>query len=299
MSSAVIEIFVTQLATPVGLTEALPGLDAGAMHTSWVWDTLVAVQALPAILAPAVTGNFARSMLGTAALSANSFVTLRAHPAFHARFVAILVTGVVSKEVISGPAKLIAAKAIVVVITGHTDLVLEMGHTCVLLQCLPLPAGVNHARVRRLFNDAVRLHSVVTGIPRLHQQSIGPRPGETERQDDAIAVVAAAGLEVEAVASNDRRGPRAEAAGPPGRDSGLILLEAHFEVRVTLIAGALAVPGVPGAAAAVTVLQLPVRVLHGQDLQFELTRGSAYLSSQGAEQGEEEAQGAPGPAARP
>lgn len=103
------------------------------------------------------------------------------------------------------------------------------------------------------------------------------RPGETERQHDAVAFVAATGLEVEVVAPDDRRGPRAEAAGPPGRNAPLVLLEAHFEVRVTLVAGALAVPWVPGAAAAVPVLQLPIHVLHGQDLQLELTGGPAHL----------------------
>lgn len=143
------------------------------------------------------------------------------------------------------------------------------------------------------------MNSVIAGIPRLHEQSVGPRPGETERQHDAVAFVAATGLEVEVVAPDDRRGPRAEAAGPPGRNAPLVLLEAHFEVRVTLVAGALAVPWVPGAAAAVPVLQLPIHVLHGQDLQLELTGGPAHLGSQGAEQGEQEAQGAPGPAARP
>jgi hypothetical protein len=86
----------------------------------------------------------------------HTFVTLGTHPAFHASFVAILVTGIVSKEVVSGPTKLIAAKAIVVVITGHTDLILKVGNPCVLLQCLPLPAGVYHARVRGLFNNTVR-----------------------------------------------------------------------------------------------------------------------------------------------
>lgn len=84
-------------------------------------------------------------------------VTFGAHPAFHASFVAILVTGVVSKEVISGSAELIAAKAIVIVITGHADLILKVGNPCILFQCLPLPAGVYHARVRSLFNNAVRL----------------------------------------------------------------------------------------------------------------------------------------------
>lgn len=145
MSPAVVEIFVAELATPVGLTEALPGLVTGAMDAPWVWDAFVTVQALPAVLAPAVTWEFARPMLGTTALSANSFVTFRAHPAFHTSFVAILVTGIVSKEVISGSAELVAAKAIVIVITGHTDLVLKVGNPCVLLQCLPLPAGVYHA----------------------------------------------------------------------------------------------------------------------------------------------------------
>lgn len=95
--------------------------------------------------------------------------------------------------------------------------------------------------------------------------SVTHRPGETERQNNTVAFIAATGLEVEGVTSDDRSGPRAEAAGPPGRDAGLVLLEAYFEVRVTLVAGALAVPRVPGAAAAVPVLQLPVHVLHGQD----------------------------------
>lgn len=299
MGPTVIEIFVTELAAPVGLTEALPGLIAGAVDTSRVWDALVTVQALPAILAPAVSWEFARPVLGATALPANSSVTLGAHPAFHARFVAVLVAGIVAEEVVSGPAELVAAEAIVVVVTGHTDLVLKVGHPRVLLQRLPLAAGVDHARVGSLLNNAVRLNSVVTGIPCLHKQRVGPRPGETERQHDAVAVVAAAGFEVEGVAPDDRRGPRAEAAGAPGRDAGLVLLEAHFEVRVTLVAGALAVPRVAGTSATVPVLQLPVHVLHGQDLQLELTRGAAHLGSQGTEQGEQEAQGAPGPAARP
>lgn len=169
VSPTVIEIFVTELSAPVGLTEALPGLATGAVDAARVRDTLVTVQALPAILAPAVTWEFARPMLGTTALSANSSVTFGAHPAFHASFVAILVAGIMSKEVVSGSAELIAAEAVVIVIAGHADLILKVGNPSVLLQGLPLPAGVDHARVRRLFNNAVRLLSVVAGIPRLHK----------------------------------------------------------------------------------------------------------------------------------
>lgn len=52
--------------------------------------------------------------------------------------------------------------------------------------------------------------------------------------------------------------------------------------------GALAVPRVPDAAAAVPVLQLPVHVLHGQDLQFKLAGGPAHLP---AREGGRSAQG--------
>lgn len=44
--------FVTELSAPVGLTEALPGLVAGAVDAPRVRDAFVTVQALPAILAP-------------------------------------------------------------------------------------------------------------------------------------------------------------------------------------------------------------------------------------------------------
>lgn len=207
-----------------------------------------------------------------------------------------------SKEVISWPAELVASKAIVVLITDHTNLILKVSYPCILLQRLPLAARVDHTRVRSLFNNVVKLVSVIAEIPCLHQQSVGPRPGEAERQHDAVALVAAAAtaLEVEGVAPEDGRGARAEAAGAPGRDAGLVLLEAHFEVRVALVAGALALRRAPrAAAAAVAVLQLPVGVVHGQDLQLELARGPTHLGSQSPEKSEQEAQGAPGPAARP
>lgn len=133
MSPAVIEIFIAELSAPVGLTEALPRLVAGAVDAPRVRDAFVTVQALPAILAPAVTWEFARPVLGTTALSANRSVTFGAHPAFHASFVAILVTSIMPKEVISGSAELIAAETIVIVIAGDADLILKVGHPRVLL----------------------------------------------------------------------------------------------------------------------------------------------------------------------
>lgn len=74
-----------------------------------------------------------RELVNPSGTCPHTFVTLGTHPAFHAGFVAILVTGIVSKEVISGSAELIAAKAIVMFIAGHADLILKVGNPCVLL----------------------------------------------------------------------------------------------------------------------------------------------------------------------
>lgn len=61
----------------------------------------------------------------------------------------------VGEEVVSGPAELVAAEAVVVLGAGHADLVLEVRDPRVVLERLPLPAGVDHARVRGLLDNAV------------------------------------------------------------------------------------------------------------------------------------------------
>lgn len=65
-------------------------------------------------------------------------------PAFQARLVSIVVTLVVAEEVVSWPAELVAAKAIVVLITAEADLKIKLSHASVVLQTLPLSAGVDH-----------------------------------------------------------------------------------------------------------------------------------------------------------
>lgn len=44
--------FVAEQAAPIGLTVALPGLHAAAVHTARVWDTLITEPPLPAVAAP-------------------------------------------------------------------------------------------------------------------------------------------------------------------------------------------------------------------------------------------------------
>lgn len=58
-----------------------------------------------------------------------------------------MVTLKVAKEVIAGAAELVAAEAVVVLVTAEADLEVELGHDAVVLQALPLAAGVDHSRV--------------------------------------------------------------------------------------------------------------------------------------------------------
>lgn len=56
---------------------------------------------------------------------------VRARPSFQAGLVAILVTGVMSKKLVTWPAELVAAETVVVFLTGYPDLILELGHRAI------------------------------------------------------------------------------------------------------------------------------------------------------------------------
>lgn len=59
-------------------------------------------------------------------------IAVRTCPAFQAGLVAILVTGVMSKELVTWPAELVASKAVVVFVAGYPDLVLKLGDRAVM-----------------------------------------------------------------------------------------------------------------------------------------------------------------------
>lgn len=56
---------------------------------------------------------------------------LGASPAVQTRLVAVVVTVIVSKEIVSRPAEFVAAEVVVVIVAGDADLVLELGHAAV------------------------------------------------------------------------------------------------------------------------------------------------------------------------
>lgn len=102
-----------------------------------------------------------------------TFFALLAHPAIHAGLVAVLVTGVVTEEVIAGPAELVAGRAVVVLITTHPDLQLQMCHVAAEVQALPAVLRVDHAGVRHPFNQQLLFGS--STVSQRHRLPVGPR----------------------------------------------------------------------------------------------------------------------------
>lgn len=79
---------------------------------------------------------------------------------------------------------------------------------------------------------------------------------------------------------NSRRSRAVDAVAGVG-DLHLVLLQAHVEVSVALVAGAAQVFGVPGAVAALPVRQLAVDIFHGDHLQLEIAGGPGHLETTG------------------
>lgn len=149
-----VQVFVTQLSSIVGITETLPGFHTAAMNTAWMRNTLITELTLPPIQTLALSRKFTGPMFCTATLSADSSAALWTRPALQARLVSIVITLIVAKEVVPWSAELVAAKAIVVLVTAEADLELELSHRAVVIQSLPLPAGVDHPRVDGFLDHA-------------------------------------------------------------------------------------------------------------------------------------------------
>lgn len=151
------------------------------MYTARVRDALITVCTLPAVQTLAATWLLTRSMFGAATLFADRSIAVRTRPSFQAGLVAILVTGVMSKELVTWPAELVAAKAVVVFIAGDPDLVLKLSDGAVVGPSLPLSIWVDHARVVRFLNELSTFGGgLVIEVQGLHYQRVGPRPRKTE-----------------------------------------------------------------------------------------------------------------------
>lgn len=136
VAATVVQVFVTEQATPVGLTVTVPGLHTAAMHAARVGDTFITELALPAIAAPALPRHSASPVEQITSLFTHGIFALLAHPAIHAGLVAVLVTGVVAEEVVPGPAELVAGGTVVVLVAAHSDLQLQVCHVAAEVQAL-------------------------------------------------------------------------------------------------------------------------------------------------------------------
>lgn len=125
---------------------------------------------------------------------------------------------------------------------------------------------------------------MLSSAKKVHRNALGAligvrdhthRPGELERDQylarfvDFIRVVLRA-LKRKHISTENLCRSFSERAGAGGDDLHLVLLQADFEVSVALVSRAAQVLGVPGAVAALSVRQLAVYILHGDQLQLEI-----------------------------
>lgn len=145
-------------------------------------------------------------MFSAAALPAYSCVAVRTRPALQTGLVAVVVTGVVAKELVPWSAELVAAEAVVVLVTADPDLVLELADGAVVSEFLPVGAGIDHPRVGGLFNDlGIRTTGLIVEVQGFHYQSVGPRPGETEPQNYPGSFIPCSALQRKCIPSQDGR----------------------------------------------------------------------------------------------
>lgn len=64
-----------------------------------------------------------------------------------------MVALVVAEEVVPWAAELVAAEAVVVLVAAEADLEVKLSHGAIVLQALPLAAGVDHPRVDGLLDQ--------------------------------------------------------------------------------------------------------------------------------------------------
>lgn len=215
-----VQVFITELSSPVSVTQALPGLHTGPVHTARVRNTLITELPLPAVQTLAVSRHLTGPMLSTAALPTHRSVALWTGPALHAGLVSVVVAVVVAEEVVSGPAELVAADSVVVLVAAHANLVRELSDGAVMPQNLPVTVRVNHARLNRLLNQLTTRTAgagVIVEVHGLQDQCVRPRPGEAEGQHDASTALANQNLSRHCVPPQHRRGSTAEAARPSHR----------------------------------------------------------------------------------
>ena len=86
-----------------------------------------------------------------------------------------MVALIVSEEVVSRAAELVAAEAVVMFVAAESDLEVELSHGAVVLQALPLPARVDHPGVDGFLNhrpaDACR-HNGLSQSDRQHSRDL-------------------------------------------------------------------------------------------------------------------------------
>lgn len=160
----VVQVLIAKEPAPAFLAMASPGLVAGSMLATRIPDTVGAECSGPTIPALAFTGTVTVSVVIVTARQAHSFGAIVSFfvvgiflPTWQANFVAITITSVMTKLVISGSAQRVTIFAIVVGRARHSVLVFQ---SCV--SFLVNSVGPGASGIQRLLSFHTTNQSIAT-----------------------------------------------------------------------------------------------------------------------------------------
>lgn len=156
VGATVVQILITEYATPIRFTDALPRyFFAVAMFAAGIRLTFVTKLPSPPSPAFAFSRLTAMSMLRVAASPANRCLTVVALPAVNALLVAVGAALVVAEVVVARPTERLTGGVVVVGGALHAHAVRDASHLALVIQCVPLRRRQDDARVRRLLDQHV------------------------------------------------------------------------------------------------------------------------------------------------
>lgn len=230
--STVVQILITEEATPSFITNALPLCFTSPVAAAYVGNAFIAVAALPARTTDALSWLVAISILFSTSRQTDGLGAVLSSPAGQAGQAAVRLADVVAKAVIAALAEAGAAVPVVVLAADHPVGVAQLGQRALLHVLRPVLAHRQRPLDRHLADEPVlrqrlgALRQVVGGsVPGLDDEREGSRPREVKGQLDG-AVKFLRVLDAEGVRPQNRGDDAAESAGPRG-DHRLEVLEAH------------------------------------------------------------------------
>lgn len=220
--SAVVQILITEEATPSFITYALPLCFTSPVAAAYMGNAFITVAALPTRTADALSRLVAISILFSTSSQTDGLGAVLAGPAGQAGQAPVRRAHVVPEAVVAALAEAGAALAVVVLAAHHAVGVAQLGQRVLMHVLRPVLAHRQRPLDRHLADEPLlrgrpgAFRQVVVGrVPGLDDHGEGSRPREVKGQLNG-AVKSLSILDAEGVYSQNRGDDAAESAGARG-----------------------------------------------------------------------------------